>query len=144
MRHGAPAVGSARQRHFDQRLRFRARDQRRRSDPEGEAPELALAQQVGQRLVRCAPAHQVFQPVGRVRAHRALGIADQRRHLAAEDMHGQQARLQAGRGDVGISKLPPRLGHRLADGLPGDAWLGVAGLGFAELADHTASARRFA
>ena len=64
-------------------------------------------------------------------------------------MHGQQARLQAGRGDAGTSKLPARPGDCLADGLPGDAWLdvaglGVAGLGFAELADHTASARRLA
>ena len=46
--------------------------------------------------------------------------------------------------NAGVGQLPARPGDRLADGLSGDAWLGVAGLGLAELADHTASASRLA
>ncbi len=109
---GRCAVGEGGERGLDQGLRFRARDQRGGGDGEVQAPELAPAEQVGERFVGGAAGNQGLV-AGRI--GEGVRIAQQGGDRDTQGVGQQQASLQprvldAGgtknRGAVGILTSP--------------------------------------
>ena len=102
MRQARVAIGHQRQHRLDQRLAVGPRHQHGRRDLERQAPELALAQDVGHRLAPHAPRRERTQPSRRRRqapssVPRATSCSIER----PVALRQQQAGLEAGVVDAG-------------------------------------------